>query len=445
MRKLGLMASLVLLMASLLSAGHLYAQTGGANSKDTTVSGVGVVELISRRQVVLNVGGEVNEVGVRVGDVVAAGELLVALDTESLEKAVKRVEMAVEKARLDFQELTKATEPADIASAEANLVVAKAALAKLEAGASADALKAAQSSLAAAWATYQELKDGPTEAQLTQAKAALRLAEIDLQEAQRAYDKVKWQPDAGASSEGAQLQRATINYEQAKAGFDQLSKPATEAQLQGALASAYSAQDNLNLLTPTAGDLAQAKANVQTGETGLKKLKQGLTDAAKRIAELSVEQALLDLDEAKSNLNKARINAPIAGTVLEVAAEVGQQVTPGTVVVVLADASKLQLVVNVEQNNLAQVSEGQAVAINVYALPAKTYKGVVKRIAPVSGNTQSLVSFPVTITFTDTDLGLLRSGMTASATFTQTASADAATGAAGAGNAKAEPTPTAKP
>ena len=255
--------------------------------------------------------------------------------------------------------------------------------------------------------------------QASSQQASLKQAELALQEAQRAYDKIAWQPDAGASGEGADLQRATIDYEAAKAAYDDLVKPASTADLQGALSGAYAAQDALKQLQaqPTAGDVGEAEANQAVAAASLEKTRQGVTAGTLRAAEIEVEGAVLDLEQAKKDLNKARVTAPISGTVLEVGVEPGQVGQAGSVVVVMADTSKIKLMVNVEQKDISQIKLGQMAEISIYALTGELYKGVVEKIAPVSREGATFVGFPVTLRLTDGDLDVIRPGMTASATF----------------------------
>lgn len=57
------------------------------------VSASGKLALAQTHYVVLDVNGEVQTVNVQVGDTVAAGDLLLKLDTTELERAVKRAEI----------------------------------------------------------------------------------------------------------------------------------------------------------------------------------------------------------------------------------------------------------------------------------------------------------------------------------------------------------------
>lgn len=406
---------------SLTTTPSVLAQTVPTTSKPP--SGVGRVDLEEKQQVVIMVGGIVDEVSVEVGDTVKKAAVLVKLDTQNLEWAVQQAEMGLESARLSLAKLNETVEETDIAEAEAAYLLAKETLADVERGPTKEELNAAENRAASAWAAYEELQDGPTQEQLTQAGASLRMAEISLQEAQRAYDKIAWMPEAGTMRESAALQEATISYESAKAGYDEMVRPAKASSLQSTLASAQSAQDALNQLKlkPTAAELASAKAALASAEATLADMKKGPNANDLRLAEIGVEKALIALEQARIDLENAQVIAPMSGTVLAVNVEPGMSVSGGSVVVTLADTSQLKLTVNVEQKEIRHLQVGQNAAVSVYALPDQSFTGVVDLIVPVSDTSTGLVTYPVTLHLTDESLAGLLPGMTATAIFTATA------------------------
>ena len=378
------------------------------------VSAAGNIELSSQRPVVLEVAGLVTQVAVEVGDPVAVDDLLVALDTTDLERAVAQAELNLASAQAQLDQLLEAGDAADIASAQASLASAQENLAEVQAGPSQAELAAAEANLAAAQAAYQELLAGPSEAELTQLSADLEKTMIDLQQAQWDYDAVAYTGD-GASSQAAALQQATIDYEAAVAAYEIAVEPASESELQDALSTIQSAQDQLDDLRaqPTAAELAEAEAQVASAQVNLEDLLNGSSDAERRAAEISVEQARLDLEEAQIQLAQAQLYAPIDGTALSVDVEVGEQAEAGTSAVTLADLNALELTVNVAEVDIGEIYLDQRAEITVDALPDQVFSGVVARTAPSSQSESGVVNYPVTIQLTDTDLSGVRPGMTA--------------------------------
>ena len=73
-------------------------------------------------------------------------------------------------------------------------------------------------------------------------------------------------------------------------------------------------------------------------------------------------------NRAARNLERARLQAPFAGTVNSVHVQSGDYVTPSQTVVELVDASSLDLYVEVRGNVAQSLSQGQAVTVSVNGL-----------------------------------------------------------------------------
>ena len=142
------------------------------------------------------------------------------------------------------------------------------------------------------------------------------------------------------------------------------------------------------------------------------------------------EMARALYDEALDRYEKTLIRAPISGTIVKVNVEEGETVivgtmnSPGTVIMVLADMSKMQALVQVDETDVVSLELGQAVELEVDALPDTTFAGRVTRIGYMP--TQSVLSdvegtdFEVEVTL-DSSVPALRPGMTAGALITTAA------------------------
>lgn len=396
-----------------------------ASALVTEVSAAGHIDLVSQQLVAPDVSGVVNTVNVKVGAQVKRGDVLLVLDTIALERAVKRAELTVDTQRNNLAKLTEPADAAELALAEANLAEAQENLADVEAGPSSAEIAAARASLSSSWSKYNELKAGPSQDELTQLSASLKKAEVALAEARRAYDKVAWRNDIGMTSQAADLQAATIDYESAKAAYAESIAAADNSELQSTISSAQNAQAQLDdlLNSPTEAEIASAKAQVADAEKALADLKKGPTDSDLRDAQISLEQALVDLEEAHANLTAAQILAPTDGVVLAIDATVGQRVSEGSALVTLADISQLELTIDVAELDMPQIALGQPASIEIDAISGKTLTGVIESIAPSSDSSSGVVYYPVTIRLTDDDLTNVRPGMTAVATIQDTATA----------------------
>ncbi len=384
-----------------------------ANSSQ--VSAAGNIEIANQLPAVLQLEGLVAEVLVEVGDEVSAGDLLVALDTTDLERAIQRAELEFDVRQAQLDKLMEPSDVADIAAARANLASAKENLDEVKAGPTDSEIAAAEASLAAAQERYQELLDGQSEAELIQVSVELHKATLTLQQAQEAYDEIAYRDDIGSSSQAMDLQNATIDYEAAKAAYEVATEPASPADLQDALKSIREAEQQLDSLLnqPSDAEIAEAEAKVVSTEAELAGLLSGPSASDVREAELNLQQAQVDLEEAEANLDKARLRAPIAGTILAVDVQPGQKISGGLEALSLADLTELELTVNVAEVDVRKVREGQPAKITIDALPDDLFSGVVSRIAPSSESEGGVVNYPVTIRLDAANLEGVRPGMTA--------------------------------
>ena len=379
------------------------------------VSASGNIALIATRPVVAEASGTVAAVDVSVGDTVAAGQRLLALDTTDLERAARRAELAVAAAQTQLAAAQETASAAELAVAEANLLEAQENLADVRAGPSAAEIAAARSSLAAAQAAYSELVAGPSQDELTQLSATMKKAEVAVAEAQSAYNQIAWKSDAAASSEAAALQSATIELESARAAYAGSVAAADASETQSAVSSIQSAQVALDdlLASPTAAAIAAAAAQVTDAQAALDDLRAGPDANDVRSAEIALEQALINLEEAYATLHAATVVAPIAGVVTAVGVDAGSKVSGGAVVVTLADPAALELTISVSELDIPQVALGQQAEVTIDALAGQTFSGAVTAIAPTSDESASSVSYPVTLRLDATAANGVRPGMSA--------------------------------
>ncbi len=122
--------------------------------------------------------------------------------------------------------------------------------------------------------------------------------------------------------------------------------------------------------------------------------------AEKEAAEFSVESAKATLDEADENLTKTSIYAPMSGTISKLVVELGERVVgtsmmPGTELLRIANLNRMEVEVEVNENDIVRVSNWDTALIEVDAYPDTRFQGVVSEI-PVSANTTGVTTDQVT-------------------------------------------------
>lgn len=146
-------------------------------------------------------------------------------------------------------------------------------------------------------------------------------------------------------------------------------------------------------------------------------------------AENQVEQARAALKQARDDLAKTTIYAPMAGTISDLNKEQGEIAIGAQfqedVILVIADLSEMEAQVNVDENDIVSVSIGQQSEIEVDALLDQVLSGVVSEIAnsanvAAAGTSDQKTEFEIKVSVVDPPQ-TLRPGMTASAeVFTKT-------------------------
>jgi HlyD family secretion protein len=105
-------------------------------------------------------------------------------------------------------------------------------------------------------------------------------------------------------------------------------------------------------------------------------------------AEFNVKSSQAALKEARANLTKTTIYAPQSGTVSKLNVELGERVVgtsqmAGTELLRIANLNKMEVRVNVNENDITRVSMNDTVIIDVdsYSASGRKFKGIVYEIA----------------------------------------------------------------
>src|SRR5882762_5586312 len=200
----------------------------------------------------------------------------------------------------------------------------------------------------------------------------------------------------------ANLQRAQAAMSSAEAGWVQAR--ANRDQAQRALQRTKELREqNPNLISPE--QLEQAQTAFEIAE------------ANSTASEHMVEQSRAGLQEARDQLAKTHLIAPMAGRVTRLAVEEGEVAVPGTfsretgLLLTISDLSVIQVKVQVDETDVVRVHLADSVEVTIDAFPDTTFMGRVTKISNsailVAGasaapgtNTQA-VDYEVEITLTN--------------------------------------------
>jgi len=150
-------------------------------------------------------------------------------------------------------------------------------------------------------------------------------------------------------------------------------------------------------------------------------------DVAKNTYESSlheIERAQASSSQARDQLSKTTIYAPMDGTVTILNSKLGERLVAtnqfaGTEVMRVADLSHMQAVVDVNENDVVNVKLGDKANIKIDAYGDRKFKGVVQQIANTgkttgAGTQEEVTNFEVKIRVDDHDVAL-RPGLSCTA------------------------------
>lgn len=145
--------------------------------------------------------------------------------------------------------------------------------------------------------------------------------------------------------------------------------------------------------------------------------------ASYQLAESQLEQAVAGLSSQEDQLSKTRIVAPQSGTVAMIAKEVGEMALgsmfQADVLMIVADLSKMEVVVDVNENDVVSVAVGDTAEIEIDAFQDTSFIGIVSEIAHIAetqslGTQEQVTNFEVKVRMVDVPESI-RPGMSATA------------------------------
>ena len=316
-------------------------------------------------------GGRVGSINVEVGDKVAGETILAELSQTSLSQSIILAQADLVEAERYLDNLLHSN--LQSAQAQLNLANAKDAYDR------------------AVWSSFQgDTARTTNQNKIDAAQAAVTLARDKVNTAEENFEKVDDRDEDDPLRAGAlsTLANARENLEKAKRDLNYL--------VQNPDAKELAISD---------GKVALTRAQYEDAQREWERLKDGpdpddIAAAEARIAAI------------KATIGLSHIAAPFGGTVTEVSAMVGDQVSGGQGAFRLDDLSRLLVDVQVPEIDINRILVGQNVELVFDAINNKAYQARVHSVAQVGTIQNGLVNFKVTIEILNPD-GQVLPGMTA--------------------------------
>ena len=135
-------------------------------------------------------------------------------------------------------------------------------------------------------------------------------------------------------------------------------------------------------------------------------------------AQAQIRQQTASTQTTRVNLDRTVIRSPVDGVVLTRSIEPGQTVAASLqapeLFTIAEDLSKMKIELAVDESDIGQVRDGQAVSFTADAFPDRQFKGTVEQVRLSATTTNNVVTYPVVVTVDNSD-GTLLPGLTVNA------------------------------
>ncbi len=223
-----------------------------------------------------------------------------------------------------------------------------------------------------------------------------------------------------ANVSGRIIELAVKEGDQVKKGdlLVKLDKERYEAVVEQARSSQKSAEAALAKSRSELNRIAELNQRGMASESDLE-----AAQAEFQLRSAEVEQTAAGLKQAQDDLSKTIIFAPMEGVVSQLNKEVGEIALGAQfqedVILVVADLSKMEVLIEVDENDIVNVALQDTARLKIDAYPDTTFKGQVREIAHTAttrgaGTAEELTNFQVKIAMLEVP-PTLRPGMSATA------------------------------
>ena len=336
-----------------------------------TIEQSGVIEPLDRYEITSLVKGEIISSPYEEGDYVEEGATLYQIDDEDAQLNIEKTQNSIERSRMSLEETSDDISKLSI-----------------------------------------------------YANASGKLSEFTMKTSMSGRVSHKYDATAGTGNDGSVLKNIEIEIPNPGALAEGTTFAATVNTPYGTVSSAGSGTIGGGTVTTLKADVSGTVSYiavkdgdyVKKGQLIAKLTSDSLTNS-QRSNQLNLKDSELSLKSSQKSLDDYNITSPISGTVITKNSKAGDKIDNSnsqTVMMVVADMSKVKFTITVDELDITKIALGQTAVVDADALPEETYEAKVTSIAGEGTSTgDGVTTFKVELTIDEP--GNLRSGMNVNA------------------------------
>jgi len=376
----------------------------------STIGATGTVRSKQSATLDWQTSGTVETVFGKVGDQVTSGQVLASLEETSLPQNVILAQADLVNAQKSLEDLMNSE--LQQAFALQALELAQQALddlnnPQLQQALGLQSIADAVKRVEYANTNYQSIQSSASESDIDSAEAQVVLARDELDKMQDRFAPYADKPEDNVQRAAlqSQLSEAQQKYDYTVRNYNFLLSSASETDLAVAEANLATAQaqrveaerqyerikDGAN-----PADVSLLEAQVTDSQREWERIKNGADPDDVTVAETRISAA-------QATLNLSQISAPFDGVLTLRELKAGDQVVPGTPAFRIDDLSSLLVDLEISEVDINQVREGQEVSLTFDAILGNDYHGEIIEVALVGTQADGIVNFTVTIELLDAD------------------------------------------
>lgn len=391
----------VVVLVGLAAFAIWYLTSTPAGQENGPITASGTIEAV-QINLASEVGGKVSQVAAQEGERVEAGKPLVQFDDALLKAQLVQARAALAQAQANFDLIaagpTEEQRRLSVTAAQLELLAAQQARQALDDNAALMAARAQQEIALAEQAIdratqRQDNLESPSDpADIDSAQASVVLARDALDKAREDYAPYENKPadNVVRALYLSRLSAAQNNYDAAVTRLNNLIGTADpiDLNLAGsdlALAQAQlaDAERRYALLQdgPDPDDIALAEDRIQTAQANLAAAQAEPSPEQLAVAQAQVDAAQAAIGVLEQQMARLTLSAPSDGIVLERLIEPGEVALPSTPLLSIGQLADLTLTVYIPEDRYGEIALGQKARVSVDSFPGEIFEGTAAHIA----------------------------------------------------------------